>query len=360
MHPRSLCLGAALAAALVACSPSGGGTYDGNCSTDPDTRSRVIALDASTGTQAWSRTLPHPREDLPETAGGDLLLRGCGAVVLDIADGRRLHRLPADAETDVVGLVGGYLVSSPAREVDAVPLRGGRGFSGGSTPPWDAVLVAGELVLTSGVGGLTAFAPATGDELWRTDLATSGRLSAVAAPGLLVLRTGDGSLYRVEPRTGELRWRVVPPAGTALAYSAVLAVGRTTLVAARGDAVVGLDLAGGAELWQRTDLKPDGRMRWAAVGDVAAVPTGTAVDGLDLRTGRELWQVPARSSSPVATARAFVVDDALSYLGVDPHDGTMLWRRATTHHPLLGADRSGDEVVVLDSPPVPHGRDDCC
>ena len=318
-----------------------------------------MALDPSSGTQAWARTLPHPREDAPEVAGGDVLLRGCGAVVLDASDGHRLHRLPADAETDVVGLADGYLVSSPGGDVDAVPLRGGRGFSGGSTPPWDAVLAAGDLVLTSG-NDLTAFVLSTGDAAWRAELPTSGDLTAVAAPGLLVLRTGDGSLYRVDPSTGAVRWRVVPPAGTELTYGAVLAVGRTALVASRGDTVVGLDAASGAELWRRTDLRVVGSVRWAAVGDVVAVPTGTAVTGLDLRTGRERWRLTAESSAPVASGRHLVVDDALSYAGVDPRDGTVLWRRATTHHPLLGADPTGGEVVVLDSPPVPHGMNDCC
>jgi outer membrane protein assembly factor BamB len=62
---------------------------------------------------------------------------------------------------------------------------------------------------------------------------------------------------------------------------------------------------------------------------------------------------------PVVGRDAVVLDDETSVVAVEPRTGDVLWRRAT-HRPLLGGDPEGDWVVMLDSPSVPHGMNDCC
>ncbi len=353
--PAVLAVAALAGALLSGCTPSRHGTYDGSCAA---TRSAVSGVDAATGRRLWHRELAHPRDDRPELGGGAALLRGCGVLVLDANDGTRVLR--QREESGVLGLADGHLVTSVRGDVTAVPLLGGPGFRGSSTPAWSDVTLAGDLVLVVD-SGVAALDPSAGRETWRADLASTGQVEAVEAHGVLAVVAGDGSVYRLDPRTGEVVWRVVPPAGTALGYGRLRAVGRTALAVEVGDdGVAGIDLATGAQLWRRTDLRGDERAAWAAAGDVAVVPTGAAVVAVALRSGRDRWRLGAASSGPVAVGSTLVVDDATSYAGVDPGSGRVLWRRATQHHPLLGADPAGDLVVVLDSPAVPHGMNDCC
>jgi outer membrane protein assembly factor BamB len=192
---------------------------------------------------------------------------------------------------------------------------------------------------------------------------------ALSGDGVLVARAGDGSVYRLDPATGAVGWRALPRDGGGLGYRRLLALGRRTAVVAVADPAVdpivpttlaGLDLATGAERWRRSLLLTPRSGTPVVVVGTLVVASAPGVRGLDARTGRDRWQVTAESQSPVASAAAVVVDDVASAFAVDPATGQVLWRRATSHRPLLGADPTGDLVVVLDSPPVAHGMNDCC
>ncbi len=360
----------AVLAALVPAGCTGGDrgrSYDGSCATGAAHRSAVVGLDSASGDVAWRRSLAHPREDLPVAFQGRVLLRGCGTLVLDLADGRELTRT-AD-ELGVLGVAEDRLVTmTPDGDVRARPWAGGGGFVGGSTPRWEHVALVGRLLLVKEPGSLVAMDVVRGAERWRSTLPISGDTDELLVGDVLVLRAGDGSVYRLDATTGAVAWRALPR-GSELGYGRLLAAGPGTAVVAIGDlaaepsspaTLVGLDLATGAERWRRDlPIAPSAVAPTAVHGTVVlAVPPG--VLGLDLATGSDRWQVAAESAAPVVTVPAVVVDDTASAFAVDPVTGRVLWRHATGHRPLLGADPTGDLVVLVDSPPVAHGGNDCC
>jgi outer membrane protein assembly factor BamB len=357
-------LGAAL---LAGCTSSRHGTYDGSCATGPQHRSRVLALDAASGAERWRRTLSHPRDDAPEAVDRFLLLRGCGADVFDLATGSTMaHR---DEEAGLLGLAGDRLVTSSGDgDVRAEPVDGPGGFVGSAEPPWRNVSLVGRLVLADESRSLVALDVVQGQERWRAELPTADVTEALAGDGVLVARAGDGSVYRLDPATGAVDWRALPRDG-GLGYGRLLALGRRTAVVAVADPAVeptvpttlaGLDLRTGAERWRRALLLTPRSGAPVVVGGTLVVASAPGVRGMDAWTGRERWQVTAESHTPVASTGAVVVDDVASAFAVDPATGQALWRRATSHRPLLGADPTGDLVVVLDSPVVAHGMNDCC
>ena len=361
---------AAVLAALLAAGCTRGDqwrTYNGSCATGTSNRSAVLGVDSTSGEVVWRRSLAHPREHLPVASRGRVLLRGCGTRVLDLATGRGLTRT-AD-ELGVLGVAGDRLVTvTPDGDVRARPWAGGGGFVGGSTPKWKHVALVGHLVLAREPSYLVAMDVVRGAERWRTTLPTSGDTDELLVGDVLVLRAEDGSVYRLDAGTGAVAWRALPR-GSELGYGRLLAAGPGTAVVAIGNpaaepsnpaTLVGLDLATGAERWRR-DL-PIAPLAVAprAVDGTVVLAIAPGVLGLDLATGRDRWQVATESAAPVATASAVVVDDAASAFALDPVTGRVLWRHATGHRPLLGADPASDLVVLLDSPLVSHGGNDCC
>jgi outer membrane protein assembly factor BamB len=360
----------AVAALLAGCTSSGPGTYDGSCATGAQDRSHVLALDAGSGDERWHRTLTHPRDQAPEAGDRLVLLRGCGLDVLDLATGSTVvHRA---AENGLLGLADDRLVTTTGDgdvRADPVTGTGGTGgFVGSAEPPWQHVSLVGRLLLADEAGSLVALDVVSGQESWRAALPTADVTEALAGHGVLVARAGDGSVYRLDPATGAVGWRALPRDG-GLGYGRLLALGRRTAVVAAEDpsaqggrptTVVGLDLASGLERWRRLLLLTPRAGPAAVAGGTLVLASPPGVRGLDLATGHDMWQVTAASFAPVATTAAVIVDDAASAFAVEPTTGQVLWRRATSHRPLLGADPTGDLVVVLDSPVVAHGMNDCC
>jgi outer membrane protein assembly factor BamB len=365
--PAALAVAVLGCALLSGCTSSRHGTYDGSCATGPQHRTRLVALEAESGAERWRRTLPHPREEAPEATDRLVLLRGCGVDVLDLATGSAVaHR---DEEVDLLGLAGDRLVSSAGDGgVRAEPVAGPGGFVGAAEPPWRDVSLVGHLVLADESGSLVALDVVRDEERWRAELPTADVTEALVRAGVLVARAGDGSVYRLDAATGAVGWRALPR-DHGLGYRRLLALGPGTAVVAAGDSagdpavpttLVGLDLATGAERWRRALLLTPRSAAPVVVGGTLVVASAPGVRGLDVATGRDRWQVAAESYAPVATVAAVVIDDATSAFAVDPATGRVLWRRATSRRPLLGADPTGDLVVVLDSPAVGHGMNDCC
>jgi outer membrane protein assembly factor BamB len=363
-HPGGVAGAALLALGLAAgCTEAPGDSFDGSCG---GAHSTVSSLAAANGTQTWQRRLPHPREDAPEAGGGRsglVLLRGCGVVVLDGTDGRVLAR--SAEEADVVGVAGRYLVTSDDGDLNADPVTGRGGFGASSQPPYDQAAVAGDLVVAA--TGDTLAGWRTGEPAaqgWRAELPTAARASVALVGDLLVLRAADGSVYGIGADDGSVRWRGVP-GGPALGYGPPLAVAPRAVVLPVGLAptteVAALDTGTGAELW-RARLTPGSSATgpWATAAGVLVEPGPGGSVGVDLRTGRRVWRSPLDPAGAVGVGGTVVYAAAQDVVGVDARTGRELWRSPTSHRPLLaGQERTGG-VVVLDSPPVPHGYDDCC
>jgi outer membrane protein assembly factor BamB len=230
--------------------------------------------------------------------------------------------------------------------------------------------VAGDLALAVSGSRLEAYdlAASVTDGGWEVDLpGLGGDNDALTAGDALLVRAADGSLYRVDARTGEIAWRVLPDkqllgtAVPALGFDRLLAADTSTAVVAVDDEhVIGVDLSDGRQRWLTTAASSAGTVeRWVVASGVD-VSAGERVVGLEARTGRRLWELAVPAAHPVAARDVVVLDDELSAVGVEPRTGEVLWRRATAHRPLLGSDPEGESVVVLDSPSVPHGMNDCC
>ena len=97
----------------------------------------------------------------------------------------------------------------------------------------------------------------------------------------------------------------------------------------------------------------------AAVGSATAGPDdATTLVGLDLRSGAETWRRDLVIGGSPPTGRGLPV--AAGTLVVASASGVRGLKAATSDQPLLGADPHGTSVVVLDSPDVPYGMNDCC
>ena len=362
MSRRATAVVLGLLLVLAGCTGTPGGVVDGSCGS---ARSTVTALRADDGSVHWRRTLPHPRDDPPQATRDLVLLRGCGAVVLDASDGRVRHR--DGTEAGLVGLAGDYLVWWRDGDVRADPVAGRPGgLVASSQPPYDQVAVRDALVLT-GVGtDLTAFdLSAQPRDRWRATLPTLAGATFGLRGDLLAVRAGDGSVYGVDARSGRVAWRALPPA-PALGYGTVLAVTEAAVVVAADPAqrreVVALDPATGVERWHLSTAGDRPRLGagWAASDGVLAAPRRPGVVGIDLATGRQRWTAAVNPDGAVASGDTFVLAGPGEVVAVDARTGRTRWRRATRHQPYLVAVPGSPDVVVLDSPPVPHGYDDCC
>ncbi|MGZ4639412.1 MAG: outer membrane protein assembly factor BamB family protein [Actinomycetes bacterium] len=363
-------LALALAAAAAGCT-DGGGTFDGSCARQ---RSRVTALDADNGSVQWSRSLPHPREDPPVADSQAVLLRGCGVVVLSTRDGRVLHRRAS--EQGLVGVAGTYLVTRDGdATVEASPAGADQGFGATSSPPYDLAAVAGDVLLLAVGTRLSAYdLGGTPSQLWSTELPTLGDATFHVAGRGIVVRASDGSVYRVDGATGHVAWRAVP-GPPALGYGTVLAVGPTVGVVLadpadgpdRGRTVVGLDLASGAERWRaRLGTEVTSRGAAAIANGVLVVPgTGQAGNpagllGIEATSGRVLWRHDGDAASLAGAGDVVVFGTPDAAVALDARSGRARWRFPTRHPPLLAAGPGSPQVLVLDSPTVAHGYDDCC
>ncbi|HEX6976018.1 MAG TPA: PQQ-binding-like beta-propeller repeat protein [Vicinamibacterales bacterium] len=130
-----------------------------------------------------------------------------------------------------------------------------------SKGPFSTPLVSGGRVFTLGTSGvLSSFDAATGQLKWRktwpvdtSKLFTGTAMSPIIDSGLLIVHAGDdsnGAFRAFDPATGEEKWSLRGH-GPGYASPIVRAIGGTRqLITMTDKAVVGLDVARGALLWE--------------------------------------------------------------------------------------------------------------
>jgi outer membrane protein assembly factor BamB len=194
-----------------------------------------------------------------------------------------------------------------------------------SKGPFSTPLVAGGRVLTLGVSAvLSSFDAATGELKWRKDwskeidtskLFTGTAMSPVIDGGLLIVHVGDdgeGAFRAFDPLTGVEKWSLAGH-GPGYASPIVRAIaGTRQLITMTDKAVVGVDIARGALLWQIPfpDEWNENIVTPTTAGDMLVI-SGTRKGTFGYRieksgpgwTPKQVWHntdLPMYMSSPVA------------------------------------------------------------
>jgi eukaryotic-like serine/threonine-protein kinase len=254
----------------------------------------LVALRLANGSERW------------RTHVGDYVARATPALsgdTLFVAAGYALRAI--DAETGV--------------ERWSVPLR----FAGSCSPVVDGNLV----YVATQEGHVSAFAAASGEEVWhyRNDNLLFG--SPAVAEGVVVIADEAGVVTAIDARTGRELWQ--KPAGGEAFTTPAIAQG-VAFVATNEPSLTAFDLKSGSQLWRR-DI---GGESSPAAGDGVVFVGGDdqSVRALDAATGETHW------SSPLGyTIRSSVTfADDVVYIGsgptltaIDRDDGETLWTHVT-------------------------------
>ncbi|HET8541458.1 MAG TPA: PQQ-binding-like beta-propeller repeat protein [Anaeromyxobacter sp.] len=293
---------------------------------------RTFAVDA--GLPAGAGLLP---------AGGLVVAAGAAEVIaVARASGAVAWRVPGCA---FAAAVPGAVVVARGGALAALSPRTGRALwsralPGG--PPTGAVgLSRGPLVVAER-GALTGLDPGSGRTLWRLEPPGASRLEVAPFGGIAAAGADTGFVYGVDA-AGRVAWRVRAPGPVARAPAAA---GRACLALAEADpgaALVAIDPASGARLWEaRLDLVPAGPplgwgRRLVVGGTIGGDPALCAVE----RNGASGWIVapPLLAGAPslAAAGALLVVRDPRGAVVALGRDGAVRWSRpAAAGQPLLG------------------------
>jgi glucose dehydrogenase len=243
--------------------------------------------------------------------------------------------------------------------------------------PFSTPLAAGGRLFTLGVTGvLSAFDAATGGLRWRKDfskeidtskLFTGTAMSPILANGLLVVHVGDdggGAFRAYDPASGAEKWSLP---GHGPGYASPVSVApppgsSRQLVTMTDKAVVGIDPAGGRQLWSLPfpDEFNENIVTPVLAGDVLVI-SGTRKGTFGYRlessggtwTPKQVWHntdLPMYMSSPVADGPmlfGFSNRRKGQLFCLDARTGAAKWTtegRAGTNASILSA---GPNLVVL-------------
>jgi outer membrane protein assembly factor BamB len=200
-----------------------------------------------------------------------------------------------------------------------------------SKGPFSTPLVANGRLFTLGASAvLTAFDAKTGEVTWRKDwsneidtsrLFTGTAMSPIIAGGLLIVHVGDddaGAFRALDPTTGAERW-ALPGHGPGYASPLVANFGATRQIVTMTDsAVVGVEIATGAQLWTIPfrDEWNENIVTPVVAGDILVV-SGTRAGTLGYRI--------AKSGPTFAATRAWHNTDVPMYMSSPVVDGAMVY-----------------------------------
>jgi hypothetical protein len=288
--------------------------------------------------------------DVGAPAGEGLLLAGgiavaagaAGVVAVERAGGAVRWRAAGCAFAAVVP---GAVLLARGGVLCAVAPRSGRTLWSralpGAVPTAAHALARGPLLLAE-PGALTGLDPVSGRTLWRLEPPGATRVEVAPFGGIAAAATDTGFLYGIDA-AGRTAWRVRGPGPfarpPAAAGDACLAVAD----ADPGAALLAVDPASGARLWEaRLDLLPSGPplawgRRLAIAGTIGGDPTVCALE----RTGAPAWTAapPLLAGTPALAAAGglLVVRDPRGALAALGRDGAARWSRpAGPGHPGPG------------------------
>ncbi|MGK5531669.1 serine/threonine-protein kinase [Streptomyces sp. URMC 129] len=276
---------------------------------------------------------------------------------LDVASGRRQFKTREVAWS--MAVTGGRVLASDGPSLYALDATDGSDRWRIQTDTWIYALRAerGTVVTATRGGGVQAWEPGTGEQLWELTGAQADFETHDTAPVMhdgVVYAWGEGQLYVLEARTGSEMWRY-PVGDTSATGGVPVRVTPTddgVVFVCAGSRVLALDAATGAERW-RFDA-PAAILCPATYQSPASRSAGVyftdylgTVYALDPATGDDRWRIATEARQSLEPV---VVSDGLVHLGsgtamytLDAVSGTPRWRFA-----------AGDSIVG--SPVVSDGR----
>jgi serine/threonine-protein kinase len=315
---------------------------------------RLYALDARTGEERWTSTVPVEPQSAPAVVDGRIYVgtweKGDkGAVVaLDTATGTELWRFPIllDVDSEVgpfsdLQIYRRTVASSPAvtngvvyaaipgNFIVALDAASGEERWRKSIPPSNSspAVVDGVVYVGAHDRSILALDAATGEERWRRSLPQIPN-TPVVADGTVYINCGnrsDGSggwVFALDAVTGEERWHFARPDDTLSAFIAPTVAGGMVYVGTvNAPGVVGadqwvfeaLDAETGVTRWQ---VDVVGQLNQPVIAD-GVVYFGTGLDrsllAVDAATGAERWRIPLPDSDYAGFTP--VVWDGLVYMG---------------------------------------------
>ena len=319
-----------------------------------DTTGGIVALDLATGAQVW-RTPAHARGGVAVAGSVVIVAQIDGSVLgLDLMSGMVLWTTPLG---EGIRSEAAYINAPPTVDDGDVFIGNEHAFAAidatTGARSWvedpiakpydfstdDAMVVGGGLVIGSFARstGLTAWDRDTGAQVWQltNDQTTGVNGSPVIVDNTLYVVDAADEVSALDLGTGTVQWKVqLDPQGftwgNAIAGTPAVS-GHVIVVPTLYGDLVGLDIAGGRQLWRHgTQPSPIRTTHYRGAGmagyEASPVITGTAVwaadtagvvVALDLETGRELWRTPL--GAPVLASLA-VAD---GWLVASTYDGTV-------------------------------------
>lgn len=207
--------------------------------------------------------------------------------------------------------------------------------------------VAGDTLVVSGDGVVTALARSDGSVRWQYGTDSEDSTSTKVVDGTVYVGSDTGWCHAISLADGTREWAVETP-GDIDTYRlfGVPAVADGTVFFPTSQGMYALDAATGDQQWTGTtsDFPP-------VVGDGSVyVVQGENVAALDQATGEEQWRTDAeydiRSTPTVADGRVFVRRYEGKVHAIDAEDGTELWEAEpgeASYTPLVAA---GDTLYV--------------
>lgn len=223
---------------------------------------------------------------------------------------------------------------------------------------------ADAIVLGTAGGEVVALDRASGDERWRTFIASEVLAPPQVAERIVVVRSGDGHVYGFDLASGNRLWSYDRPVPALSLHgtSAPLVTAGKVIVGFDSGHLVALDLASGKALWETRIAIPKGRTDLDRMVDIDSSPivSGDAiyvatyqgqVAAVALDSGEPLWTRDISSSAGLAVdeRHVYVTDQESHVWALDRQTGTSIWKqdaltaRQVTQPAVLGA-----YVVVAD------------
>ncbi|MGB5559231.1 MAG: PQQ-binding-like beta-propeller repeat protein [Paracoccaceae bacterium] len=288
----------------------------------------------------------------------------------------RKHRITADPVS-----AGGLIFTLDSRAtVTATSAGGGTVWSRDLTPLTDRAddasggglaVVAGQLFVTTGFGGLFSLNAVDGSEQWRQRLEAPATGAPTVASGTVYVVTRDSRGWAIDASNGRVRWQVQgTPSVTGVVGGASPAVGGRVVVFPLASAEVLAALPkGGLQVWNSVVAGSRLGRAYANVNDITGDPviigntiyTGTPsgrTAALDAADGTAIWTVGEGAVSPMLVdgGSVFLVTDKSRLLRLDAATGETIWSVGLPYFVPARNERRIRDVFAHYGPVLAGGR----
>jgi outer membrane protein assembly factor BamB len=281
--------------------------------------SKVVAIDARTGTVAWQRAVPGRLDGTLGAANGMAVAASTNTVVgLDVATGDIRWTIPMDTSAQRPEIIDGvaYLGTTDGL-IAGLDLATGHtvwSWQGPRGVTMRADLVANGIVYASSTDGrLFTIAIADKTEGWTFQAPTirinpsleGDTIYASSAVGETANSTAQ--VVALDAATGKVRWRFLPPGGGQAIHGAVH--DGILIVTTRGDGAFGLRATDGSVAWHNGDVPVTD---WVSIlaGDIVYLATRDSGEyALDAGTGTTLWHTGEEGNArgPIVSGGLLIV-----------------------------------------------------